>query len=169
VIEEKIVSYLEDNNILGESQGAFRKNRRLEDHVFTLQGICSLQKKKRKNTYLAFLDLSKAFDRVWREGLFYLLWQNGIQGKCWRLLWSLYKEVNNRVLFGNYESDWFSQDYGVKQGCVLSPTLFSILMNDLVSMLDKAGVGVQVSNQLINSLLFADDITWIANSEHARA
>ena len=41
VIEKKIVSYLEDNNILGESQGAFRKNRRLEDHVFTLQGICS--------------------------------------------------------------------------------------------------------------------------------
>ena len=40
-MEKKIVSYLEDNNILGESQGAFRKNRRLEDHVFTLQGICS--------------------------------------------------------------------------------------------------------------------------------
>jgi hypothetical protein len=40
-------------------------------------------------------------------------------------------------------------------------------MNDLVSMLDKAGVGVQVSNQLINSLLFADDITLIANSEQA--
>jgi hypothetical protein len=38
-------------------------------------------------------------------------------------------------------------------------------MNDLVSMLDKAGVGVQVSSQLINSLLFADDITLIANSE----
>ena len=38
-------------------------------------------------------------------------------------------------------------------------------MNDLVSMLDIAGVGVQVSNQLINSLLFADDITLIANSE----
>jgi hypothetical protein len=73
VIEEKIVSYLEDNNILGESQGAFRKNRRLEDHVFTLQGICSIQKKKKKNTYLAFIDLSKAFDRVWREGLFFFL------------------------------------------------------------------------------------------------
>jgi hypothetical protein len=47
VMEEKIVSYLEDDNILGESQGAFRKNRRLEDHVFTLQGICSLQKNRR--------------------------------------------------------------------------------------------------------------------------
>ena len=73
MIEEKIVSYLEDNNILGESQRAFRKNRRLEDNVFTLQGICSLQKKKKKkNTYLAFLDLSKAFERVWREGLFFI-------------------------------------------------------------------------------------------------
>ena len=38
-------------------------------------------------------------------------------------------------------------------------------MNDIVSMLDKAGVCVQVSNQLINSLPFADDITLIANSE----
>ena len=47
----------------------------------------------------------------------------------------------------------------------MPPSLFSILMNYLVSMLDKAGVGVQVSNQLINSLLFADDITLIASSE----
>ena len=48
--------------------------------------------------------------------------------------------------------------------CIV-PNIVFILMNDLVSMLDKAGVGVQVSNKLINSLLFADDITWIANSE----
>ena len=47
----------------------------------------------------------------------------------------------------------------------MPPTLFSILMNVLVSMLDKVGVRVQVSNQLINSLLFVDDITLIANSE----
>ena len=87
VIEEKIVSYLEDNNILGESQRAFLINRRLKDHVFILQGICSLQKKKKKkNTDFAFLDLSKDFDRMWRFFFFffYLLWQNGIQGKCWR-------------------------------------------------------------------------------------
>jgi hypothetical protein len=55
MIEDKTVSYLEDNNILGESQGAFRKNRRLEDNVFTLQGICSLQKKEEKE-YLSRLS-----------------------------------------------------------------------------------------------------------------
>jgi hypothetical protein len=118
------------------------------------------KKKRRKRIPISpFSTCRKLSKECGGKVFFYLLWQNGIQGKCWRLLWSLYKVVNNRVLFGDYESDWFSQDYGVKQGCVLSPTLFSILMNDLVSMLDKAGVGVQVSNKLINSLLFADDIT----------
>jgi hypothetical protein len=52
------------------------------------------------------LDISKAFDRVWREGLFDLLWKNGIQGKCWKLLRSLYSNVSNKVLFGDFESDW---------------------------------------------------------------
>jgi hypothetical protein len=54
------MSHLEEKNILGEAQGAFRRDRRLEDHLFTLQGLCSLQKYAKKKT----LDLSKAFDRV---------------------------------------------------------------------------------------------------------
>jgi hypothetical protein len=108
---------MEDNGILGEIQGAFR---RIEDNIFTLQGICALRKSKKDKIFLAFLDLYKAFDRVWREGLFYLLWKNGIQGKCWKLLRSLYSNVSNKVLVGDFESDWFDQEFGLKQGCVLS-------------------------------------------------
>jgi hypothetical protein len=52
---------------------AFRKNRRPEDHLFTLSGICSQRKSSKLKTYIAFLDLSKAFDRVWRDGLFLLI------------------------------------------------------------------------------------------------
>jgi hypothetical protein len=114
---------------------------------------------------LAFLDLSKAFARVWREGLFYLLWKNGIQGKCWKLLRSLYSNVSNKVLFGEFESDWFDQEFGLKQGCVLSPTLFSILMNDLVSMLSEQNLGVNLASDIINCLLFADDIVLMGKSE----
>ena len=77
---------MEDSGILGEAHGAFRRDRRTEDNMFTLQGICALRKSKKSKTFFAFLDLYKAFDRVWREGLFDLLWKNGIQGKCWKLL-----------------------------------------------------------------------------------
>lgn len=163
-LEAVITSHIEKHNVLGESQGAFRKDRRLEDHIFSLQGICSLQKSAKKSVYLAFLDLSKAFDRVWREGLFSVLWEHGIQGKCWRLIRDIYKNVDNKVIFGDIESDWFDQEYGVKQGCVLSPTLFSVLMNDLVSMMEASGIGVEIASNLINCLLFADDVVLMANS-----
>jgi hypothetical protein len=73
-LEISVLDHLESKNILGENQGAFRKSRRLEDHLFTLQVISSLYKSSKKPLYLPFLDLSKAFDRVWREGLFALLW-----------------------------------------------------------------------------------------------
>ena len=71
------MSYMEDNGILGEVPGAFRRDRRTEDNIFTLQGICAIRKSKKSKTFLAFLDLSKAFDRVLRDGLFDLLWKNG--------------------------------------------------------------------------------------------
>jgi hypothetical protein len=51
---------------------------------------------------LAFLDLSKTFDRVWRDGRFALLWENGIKGKCWRLLRKMYEKVENKVIFGDF-------------------------------------------------------------------
>jgi hypothetical protein len=99
ILDTLILDFLESNNILGETQGAFRKDRRIEDQIFSLQGIASLYKSSRKPLYLAFLDLSKAFDRVWRDGLFALLWENGIKGKCWRLLRKMYEKVENKVIF----------------------------------------------------------------------
>ena len=123
-----------------------------------------MAKSSKTPLYVAFLDLSKAFDRVWRDGLLANLWNYGIQGKCWRLIKEIYKNVQNKVLFGDFESDWFNQEYGVKQGCILSPTLFSILMNDLVEMLSNSNVGVEISSKLINCLLFADDVVLFANS-----
>jgi len=123
-LDSMIVSFLESNNILDENQGAFRKNRRIEDHSFTLQGICSLSKSSKRPLYVAFLDLSKAFDRVWREGLLVNLLNSGIQGKYWRLLKGISKNVENKVLFGEFESSWFEQEYGLKQVCTISQLFF---------------------------------------------
>jgi hypothetical protein len=57
VLEENIMAYLEDNNILGESQGAFRRDKCIEEHLFTLNGIGSLRKSSKLKTYIYFLDL----------------------------------------------------------------------------------------------------------------
>ena len=57
IIEMQVMEYLENKGILGDFQGAFRKDRRCEDHIFNLKGICAIQKSKKRHTYLGFLDI----------------------------------------------------------------------------------------------------------------
>jgi hypothetical protein len=165
IIENQVMNYVEDKNLLGETQGAFRKGRRCEDHIFVLKGICSHRKSKKKKTYLAFLDVSKAFDTLDRGEMFCTLWDRGIQGKAWRLIRMLYHRVDNKVIFGNYESEIFQVVNGVKQGCILSPSLFNLVMLDLDILLQGHG-GVTIGSNKIRGLYYADDIVLFADSEN---
>jgi hypothetical protein len=86
-------------------------------------------------TPVAFLDLRKAFDRVWHDGLLNMLIERGITGRIW--LW-LRAFISNRcscVVNGGSSSGWFYQRYGVPQGAVLSPTLFIIFFDALAGKL----------------------------------
>ena len=71
-----------------------------------------------------FLDMSKAFDKVWHEGLLFKLKQNGINGKLLKLLKSYLANQNQRVLLNGSESGWGIVDSGIPQGSVLGPLLF---------------------------------------------
>jgi len=83
----------------------------------------------------------------------------------WRLLKELYSTVSNKVVLGDLESEWFTQDNGVKQGCIFSPSLFSVMMKDLTDMLSEHNIGVHVASQIINALLYADDVALMSESE----
>ena len=164
IIEDQAIDYVEDENLLGEFQGAFRRHRRCEDQIFNLKGICTIRKSKKQKTYLAFLDVSKAFDTVDRDKLFLHLWNCGIQGKAWCLINMLYARVDNKVIFGPFESDMYEVQNGVKQGCVLSPLLFNLVVADFDSML-QCEEGVTVGDTKIRGLYYADDIVLFAKDE----
>ena len=65
---------------------------------------------------------------------------------------------------GKDKTDWFSLDVGLRQGCILSPTLFSIFIDSLARKVRKVG-GIRYSNVNVSLLLFADDIVLMAESE----
>ena len=84
-----------------------------------------------------FLDISKAFDKVWHEGLIFKLKQNGISGNLLNLLCDFLKNRKQRVLLNGQVSDWSDVRAGVPQGFILSPLLFLIYINDLSEGLFK--------------------------------
>jgi hypothetical protein len=90
----------------------------------------------------------------------------GIGGKMWRVVKNLYREVGSYVRLGEEMTDWFSVDVGLRQGCILSPILFSIFIDGLAEIVKKVG-GAKYNrkNVVVSLLLFADDIVLIAEDE----
>jgi hypothetical protein len=94
-----------------------------------------------KKTFCAFIDVRKAYDRVWRDGLWKRLWDAGVRGKMWRVLRSMYSEVKSCVMVDGVQTEWFETRMGVRQGCVLSPILYSVFINGFAKALKESRVG----------------------------
>lgn len=109
-----------------ESQCGFRKNRSTIDMVFSLRQLQEKCREQHQPLFIAFIDLTKAFDLVSREGLFQLLPVIGCPPKLLSLIRSFHDNMMSTVQFDGNISDPFKIQSGVKQGCVLAPTLFGI-------------------------------------------
>ena len=157
-INKRLSGYLEDNNLLADEQNGFRSNRSCEDYIFALNSL----KRNKANVFTAFIDLRKAFDFIDRDMLLYTLLLNKVDIKLYNSIKSIYTSSTSciRIL-----TDWFDCKNGVKQGNNLSSTLFSVFVNDFISEINAMHLGVNLGNENISLLLYADDIALVAESE----
>jgi hypothetical protein len=142
VIANRLLAHAEDAGLLHEAQNAFRPGRSTDQHIYTLSQTVRGRLRQGKATYAFFLDLKKAYDTVWRDGLMFKLWNKGIRGKAWRYVRSMYAATTRAVRCGQRTSDWFNIDLGTAQGDTLSCLLFNIFVDDLLREVEAASHGV---------------------------
>ena len=166
ILNTRIQKWLEENNILADEQNGFREKRNCIDNIYALSNIINMRKTAKKSTFACFVDLRKAFDTVNRHCLWFKLMKCGINGKILNSIQALYTDVRCSVRVNDLYTDPFDVKQGVRQGCKLSPTLFSIYINDLAGEINDLRCGVETGDFMVSLLMYADDIVLLAPDEH---
>ena len=107
---------------------------------------------------MCYLDVQKAFDRVWHSGLFLKLHKMGVKNELLRIIIDLHTNMKSRVLYKGQNSNWFDVLQGTRQGGVLSPFLFLCFSNDLLNELCNSTAGLKICNNIFGCPTVCDDM-----------
>jgi hypothetical protein len=142
VLSERMKREIEEKGVLPDSQAGFRKGRGTVDNVYILDHLARNElRKKGGRMYALFIDFKAAFDKVDRVKMFECMKERGISEWLVRKVEEIYARTRNKVKVGEKVGEWFETTKGVRQGCPLSPLLFTIYVADVDEMLKKAQAG----------------------------
>ncbi|KAK3097835.1 hypothetical protein FSP39_013615 [Pinctada imbricata] len=140
-----LYNYLHSHSILTNLQSGFRPNDSTINQLLDLSNEFGRALDEGKEIRVVFCDISKAFDRVWHEGLIHKLRSIGIKDKILNWFANYLSNRKQRVVINGVASDWGEINAGVPQGSILGPILFLVYINDIVCEIST------------NIRLFADD------------
>ena len=116
----------EGEKITAEEQAGFHPGRSTTEQIFNLRILCERYLQHQQHLYHVFIDFKKAFDRVWHAGLCATMRLYNISTNLINVIQNLYDKTTTAVFFDGSTGDWFRTTVGIRQGCLLSPTLFNI-------------------------------------------
>lgn len=149
-INKRLKKHLTDNNLLPPQQHGFRENRGTNTAIALTSEIVAQNLSQRHQCHIVLRDVTKAFDKVWHEGLKYKILQLNLPGHLERVLCDYISDRTAKIRMNNIMGPEFDIKSGVPQGGILSPTLYTIYTRDIPDP------SVDCYN-----ILYADDITQI--------
>ena len=143
-------------------QGAAHKGSSSLCTSLVLQESIAYMRDRGSEVMVASLDTRKAYDTVWIEGLFYKLFNNGLNRKLWRILKEWYTNSEGIVSISGVASRSYRIRQGLRQGGVLSMNLYQLYISDLLYKLQKSGCGTYHDNMYYGCPCYMDDLLLIS-------
>ena len=163
-IHSKLVeTILKPDYVSHDNQYGFTENRGTSFVTNLVHDVAAYLNDAGSPLYLCTLDAEKCFDRIWHDGLFFKL-QHVLPTHYWHYLLKWYRSSLALVRWSSSSSYEFAISRGMKQGSLLSPVLFKIFLDDLMSQLHEVQYGVRISDLKLNSCTYADDITVLSST-----
>ena len=161
---QRINPVLEDAGIPQLTQTAYRKGVSCQDSISAGTECNTTFVNGGDNVYTCFYDLASAFDTVEFSVLLTELFKAGIQGKWWRLIRHWYHNLTSQVKLGKNLSRTFSLERGIRQGSVLSPSLFNLVLDPLLTSLRQQCLGLSINGLFLGAFSHADNLRTSATN-----
>src|SRR5688572_14257763 len=143
----------------------FRKGKGTRDAIFQLRTACERSLEMNKNIYLCFIDYQKAFDRVSHDKLVEIMEKAGIPELERRLIINLYWDQEANIRWENETTRTIKTRKEVRQGCILSPILFKLFSEFMISEALDEVEGILFNEVNITNFRYADDAVLAAYSK----
>ena len=144
-----------------ENQFGFKKKCSCKHAIYVMKETITRYIENKSACYLTALDAEKAFDRLWRQGLFHKI-RNVLDPHTWLILKKYYDGNKAMIVNDNINSQIFEIKTGVKQGGILSPYLFNLFIDDLIQECTSANLGARIGDYNTSIINYCDDMNLLS-------
>jgi len=166
ILSFRLRNFLDNSEEFDEYQAGFRPNKSCQKHIFCLNSILQSRLRRKGNKlYACFFDFSQAFNSAPHSRLWQKMHQIGLSSKFIQLVKAIYENSTACVKTVDGETEKLQIKKGAPQKESLSPSLFNIYINDLISKFYSAGlIGVSMGCRIKHAVIYADDVVLLSHN-----
>ena len=163
VLLNRLEKFAADRGYFSELQFGFREGVGCIEASFTILETINHMLERGSKVFSCFLDVRKAFDTVWIDGLLYKLFNDlGIKGRMWLAIKDLYTDVKAQVLYSGELSREFDVSQDTGQGRIFALFMYKVYINSLLQKLSNHFYAISINSLSLPAPSFADDVTLLA-------